>query len=373
MKKKLHYKDFGDNYEQKDPLKVLAINSAKSTAHNLDYLGFKEVSASRGESTYVIDMGNFYLASNPEGLGTKNLIADEVSIYNGKSFYKEIAKDTVASIVNDLITSGARPLIVHAHWSIADNDCLNNIQRWRDLVEGWKDACNESVVIYGAGESPTLRDILEPGKIELSGSAVGIINPKSRLVLGDKLKEGDHIILIESNGIHANGISMARGIVEKLPDRYQTTLSDGITLGEALLKPSHIYSKLQGDLFNSGIDIHYMVHMTGHGWSKLMRYTKRDFTYKIHTLPDVPEELQLLQKLGNLTDEVMYGTFNMGAGFVFYVDKEDIKKVQKIADANGFKSWCAGIVEKGPRQVIIEPINTIYGKESLNLVSEFNQ
>jgi phosphoribosylformylglycinamidine cyclo-ligase len=367
-KRSLHYSDFGDNYEQKDPLKILAIQAALSTAHNLDHLGYKEVQQSRGESTHVIDLGPFYLASNPEGLGTKNLIADKVvETQKGKSFYREVAKDTVASIVNDLITLGARPLIVSAHWSMGDNEVLKDVQRWTDLVEGWRDACNECGAIYGAGESPTLREIVMPGKIELSGSVVGIIDPKERLTIGDKLEAGDHIVLIESNGLHANGASMARGLTQKLPKKYDTVLPSGKTLGEALLKPSHIYAKLQNDLFEAGVGIHYMVHLTGHGWSKLMRYVQREFTYRMTALPNVQEEFVVLQKVGNLTDEVMYGTFNMGSGFAFYVPKSDVAKVQKIAKKNGFKSWDAGVVEEGPRQVIIEPLKITYGKETLNL------
>ncbi len=367
--KKLHNRDFGDDYSKKDPRKVFAIQEAISTANNLDDLGFKEISASRGESTHVIDVGPFYLASNPEGLGTKNLIADAMAEnHKGKSFYKDIAKDTVASIVNDLITLGARPLVVSAHWSMGDNDVLADENRWRDLVTGWKEACNECGAIYGAGESPTLRGLVMPGKLELSGSAMGIINPKSRLTLGDKLKEGDHIVLIESSGIHTNGSSLARGLTDKLPHKYNTKLSNGETLGEALLTPSHIYAKLLDELFLANIDIHYMIHMTGHGWSKLMRYVEREFIYRMHTIPDVHEEFRLLQKVGDLTEEVMYDAFNMGAGFAFYVDEKDVKKLQEIAKKKfGFKSWDAGIVEKGPRQVIIEPLNIVYGKDALNL------
>jgi phosphoribosylformylglycinamidine cyclo-ligase len=366
--KSIQYSDFGDNYEQKDPLKVLAIKSALSTSDNLKQLGYKEVTQSRGESTHVIDVGPFYLVSNPEGLGTKNLIADIVnSKQKGKSFYQALAKDTVASIVNDLITLGGRALVISAHWSMGNNDVLKYEQRWKDLVKGWRDACNECGAIYGAGESPTLRGILMPGKIELSGSAVGIINPKKRLTLGNRLKVGDHIVLIESNGLHANGVSMARGLAEKLPKKYSTILANGKKLGEQLLKPSHIYAKLQNDLFEAGVDIHYMVHITGHGWSKLMRYVEREFTYRINTLPDVQEEFKVLQKVGKLTDEAMYGAFNMGAGFAFYVPKDDVEKVQKLAKSNGFKSWDAGIVEEGKRQVIIEPLNLIYGAEMLKL------
>src|SRR5258708_1492002 len=201
-----HNRDFGDNYEKKDPVKVSAIRAADKTAHNLDDLGFCEVSGSRGESTHVIDLGSFYLASNPEGLGTKNLIADALSRSHPKNhYYRSLAKDTVASIVNDVITLGARPLVVSAHWSMGDNEWLADSGRWNDLVGGWAEACSEAEAIWGGGESPTLRGLVSPGKIELSGSVVGIIDPKERLTLGDKLAEGDHIVLIESNGLQTNG------------------------------------------------------------------------------------------------------------------------------------------------------------------------
>lgn len=364
-----HYSDFGDNYEVKDPLKVLAIKAATATANNLQPLGFKEITQSRGESTHVIDVGPFYLASNPEGLGTKNLISDEMSKhFPNKHFYKAVAKDTVASIVNDLITLGAQPLVVNAHWSMGDNDWLKDQQRWADLVTGWSEACTEAGAIYGAGESPTLKGIIQSGKIELSGSVMGMIKPKKHLTLGKKLKAGDRIILIESNGIQANGLSMARGLVEKQPKQYLTKLSNGQTIGEALLKPSHIYAKLVAALFEAKIDIHYMVHMTGHGWSKLMRYVERPFSYHVDTLPTVQEEFSALQKFGKLSDEVMYGTFNMGTGYAIFVPEKYADAVIDIAQKSySFKSWDAGSVNEGERQVIIEPLQLTYSADTLNL------
>jgi phosphoribosylformylglycinamidine cyclo-ligase len=366
--KSLTYSKVGDDYEKKDRCKRIAIEAAISTAHNLKSLGFSEVSASRGESTHVIDIGDCYLASNPEGLGTKNLIADEVArSHPNKTFYREIAQDTVASIVNDVITLGARPLVVSAHWSMGDNEWMRNEPRWKDLVEGWRDACNEAGAIYGAGESPTLKGLVRPVRIELSGSVMGIIDPKERLTIGNKLQVGDHIILVESNGLQSNGASLVRRLAQKLPKKYDTLLPTRETLGEALLHPSHIYARLQEKIFKAGIDIHYMVHLTGHGWSKLMRYDERNFTYRITTLPDVQEEFRFLQKVGKLSDQEMYGTFNMGAGYGFYVSPKDVKAVQRIAKKLGFKSWDAGVVEKGERQVIIEPLNLTYGKETLNI------
>lgn len=366
----LQYKDFGDDYSKKDPFKKYAMQVASRTAENLKDLGFPEVSASRGESAHVIDLGPFYLAGVIEGLGTKNCIADAMyKLDSSRSYYDAVAIDTVASIVNDLITVCARPLSVFPHWSIGNNDWLQDEIRSHDLINGWAAACDDSMAIYAGGETPTNRGILYPEAAELSGSAFGIIQPKERLTLGEKLEAGDHIVLIESSGIHANGVSLARGIIEKLPETYLTKLPSGKSIGEALLARSHIYARLQETLFQRNADIHYRVNMTGHGWSKLMRANK-DFTYNMKVIPPPPEEFLYLQQAGPISDYRAYEAFNMGAGFAFFVPKKEVEKVQVTAEEMGFQSWDAGIVEiveDGSKQVFIEPLNLHYGREMLDL------
>src|SRR5258708_197583 len=108
-KQKITYSQVGDNYDTKDPIKVLAQTAASSTGWNLLQHGFTEVSDSRGESAYVWKQGNIYMASVTEGLGTKNLIADGTREFSGKTYYDVIGHDTVATIINDLITVGAKP------------------------------------------------------------------------------------------------------------------------------------------------------------------------------------------------------------------------------------------------------------------------
>ncbi len=362
------YSQVGDDYDKKDPLKVIAQTAASETSNNLRKYGYKEISASRGESAHVIDLGNIYLASVPEGLGTKNLVAD--AIYSKdpkKSYYYEVGIDTVATIVNDLITVGAQPLVVNAHWAIGDNDWLNDKKRFRELCEGWAEGCNRAGAIYGGGETPTLQGIIFPDKSELSGAAVGIINPKSRLTLGEKLSAGDHIVFIASNGIQTNGLSLARHVANVLlSNGYQTKLPNGKTFGEALMSPSYIYAKLMLDLFENEVQIHSMVHMTGHGLRKVMR-SNREFTYRISYLPTPQDEFLLMQSALNYTEEDMYSIFNMGIGFAFFVPNSDTKKVIKIAKIHKFEAWDAGVVEKGPRQVIIEPKDIVFAESTLQI------
>lgn len=358
------YQESGVDYEQLDALKQFAQMAAAETDGNLPP-GMSVVAGSRGESAFVVDIGPFYLTVVQEGLGTKNLVAEAVGTED-QTFMNKIGRDTVAMIINDLISVGAQPLLVNVHWALGSDQWLAHKNRGEDLVRGWAAACNDAGAVYAAGETPMLKGIIYPETIELSGSAVGIINPKDRLTLGDKLKPGDHIILIESSGIHANGLTLARRIVEELPNGYQTRLADGRTFSEALLNPTHIYAKLQQEVFAHGLDIHYMVHMTGHGWRKLMR-ANRDFTYHMHTVPPAQEEFALIQQVGKISDEEMYGTFNMGAGFVVMVAAQDADEVMRTALGFGYEAWDAGVVEHGPKQVIIEPIGVTYAADTLNI------
>lgn len=364
MKKKLKYKDVGDDYQKKDPLKIFALKAAASTKNNIRDTGIKEVAASRGESAYVFDMGEYYGAFTQEGLGTKNLIADAMS-ESSKTFYDAIGIDTVATIVNDLITMGARPLVVSPHWAIGDNSWLNNTKRFKDLVTGWMKGCTEAGAVYGGGETPTLQGIVSPETVELSGSAFGIIQKKD-LITENNLKLGDAIILFESSGIHTNGLSMARALADRLPQKYKTKLLNGKTYGEALLTPSYIYAKLVKALMASDVDIHYLIHITGHGWRKLMR-AKKKVTYRMHMVPPVQEEFTLIEQVSGMSVEEMYGTFNMGAGFACFVTKNEVEKVLNIAKKLKIKAWYAGNLEKGPRQVIIEPLKVIFSSASLEL------
>lgn len=362
----LTYKNSGVNYRLIDPFKKLAQKNGMLTSSNILNTDFKEISQSRGESAFVTESSDCYYAFVIEGLGTKNLVADEVSKITGKSYYDTIAQDTVAMIVNDLITVGARPLIINAYWAVGNSNWFDDKKRAKDLVIGWKKACNLSSAIWGSGETPVLKDIVYPETIDLAGSAYGIIKPKKRLILGDKIEEGDAIILLESSGIHANGLTLARSIVNKLSDGFATKLPNGKIYGEELLTPTIIYSRLINDLLDNGVDIHYMVNITGHGWRKLMR-AKKSFIYIIEQIPPVQPIFKFIQKNGSLSNKEMYATFNMGAGFAIYIPSNQIDRVLAMAEKHKIKAWIAGKIKKGAKQVIIKPLNIIFQQKELNI------
>lgn len=360
------YAQTGVDYSVMDPLKKKAQEMGKQTAENLLKFNAKEIVGSRGESAYVWEEEDSYKALVIEGLGTKNLVADEVAKITGKTYYDSIAQDTIAMIVNDIITIGAMPQVINAYFAAGGPDWFKDATRSEALIEGWANACNLAGATWGGGETPGLAGIIYPETIDLAGACVGIVKPKERLTLGEKLQEGDKILLIESSGIHANGLSLARTIAEKLPEGYATKLADGTMYGESLLAPTYIYVNLIKELFEAGIEIHYMVNITGHGWRKLMR-ANQEFTYQISLVPPVPKIFGFIQEHSGNTDLEMYGNFNMGAGFAIFLAPTEIEKAQEIASKNNFKSWNAGTVKQGPKKVVIEPKNITFDDKSLDL------
>ena len=141
----------------------------------------------------------------------------------------------MATIINDLVSVGAIPLVLNAYWADSGDGFLQDGKRMRDFIRGWEKACNFAGVVWGGGETPTLKGVIEADSSDLGGSAVGIIKKKKHLVTDKKLKSGDRIILIKSNGINANGISLARKVAEKLPKGYSTKLPNRKLYGESLL------------------------------------------------------------------------------------------------------------------------------------------
>jgi phosphoribosylformylglycinamidine cyclo-ligase len=362
----LDYRQSGVDYSRIDPLKILAQQAAAATAGNLARHGLHEVAASRGESAYVVDCGEFYLASITECLGTKALVADEMRKVTGRTYYDLIAQDTLAMALNDIITVGATPVSVHAYWAAGGSDWFADGERARDLVAGWQAACNRCGVAWGGGETPALAGVVAPDRIDLAASCVGLVRPKSRLTLGEKLAAGDAIVLVESSGIHANGVSLARKVAERLPEGFASRLPDGSLYGEALLVPTLLYPPLMEALAAAAIVPHYCVNVTGHGWRKLMRHLG-SFRYRINALPPVPAVLRFVQEQAAIDDREAYGNLNMGAGFALYVASGDATRTVDVAQQAGLRSWIAGRVEEGPKQVLIEPLDLAFAGDELHV------
>jgi phosphoribosylformylglycinamidine cyclo-ligase len=362
----IDYRAAGVDYDKIDPLKIDAQRAAAATAGNLARHGLRELAASRGESAYVVDMGDYYLASITECLGTKVLIADAMRAITGKTYFDALAQDTLAMAVNDIITVGATPVSVQAYWAAGSSAWFDDKVRAADLVRGWKAVCDRCGVSWGGGETPSLGGVVNAETIDLAASCIGVIKPKERLTIADKLKAGDAIVLLASSGIHANGVSLARKVAAETPEGYRARLSDGRLFGEALLDPTVLYPPVTEALFAAGIVPHYCANITGHGWRKIMRHPAA-FTYRIHTLAPVPPVLAYAQHAARLSDAEAYGTFNMGAGFALFVSAAEADRAAALADAAGVPAWVAGTVEAGPKQVVIEPLGVRFGAADLHL------
>jgi phosphoribosylformylglycinamidine cyclo-ligase len=366
--KKDAYAEAGVDYGAMDPGKIRAQRTAADTARWLAGRGASEVTESRGESAYVIELPDRYLSMVTEALGTKNLVADATRAITGRSHYDEIARDTVATILNDLASVGGQPLAITAYWGSGSSGWFEDAERMADLTSGWAAACDEAGCAWGGGETQALSGMIEPNTLVLGGSGVGSV-PKEKLLLGSRLCVGDVMLAAPSTGIHANGLSLARKLASALPQGYATPVpgdARGRGLGEVLLDPSPLYGPLLEALQRAGIELHYAVHVTGHGWRKLMR-SPAQLSYRVDTLPEVPPVLRYLQSLARMGDDEAYGTFNMGIGYVFFVPSAEVTRARTAAVSCGRDLIPIGRVEAGPRQVEIVPLGLRFGDSSLRI------
>lgn len=361
----LRYEESGVNYDQLDAFKRHCQRAAAATAHVLRDHGLIEPPFIRGESAYLLEAADEYIAHVEEGLGTKNLVADAMLEATGQSYYRNIGIDTVATIVNDLITTGALPISVAMHAAVGDAAWLADARRSGELIDGFAHGCTLAGAVWGGGETPTLRDIVNPGAIVLAGSAIGRIRPKSLRITGD-VRDGDAIIFVASTGVHTNGLTLCRKLAGALPQGYQSPLHDGRTYGAALLDASAIYVKLIAHLQRAHLQPRYAVHVTGHGWRKLMRLNE-PFVYQIHTVREPPAVFKFIQQAGPVEPYEAYATFNMGVGFALYVSPEETQHCLKIAAEAGYDAWLAGSVraQGGRKAVEIEPLGITFSADSL--------
>jgi phosphoribosylformylglycinamidine cyclo-ligase len=384
------YRAAGVDYDALDAGKRLAMAKALSTSPLLQRRGGRALDASRGEPAFVFELGSQTLAFVVEGLGTKSIIARHVLEQQGLDRFADVAYDTVAAILNDLCCVGALPLVVNAYFATGASEWYLQEQRSASLLEGWRRACADAGCVWGGGESPSLPGMLAEHDIELAGAAVGAVPAGAAAILGERLGAGDEIVIVVSNGLHANGASLARLIAGQLPDGYATALpsvdaapgsamvlpgvdaaagSAAVTFGEALLQPSVMYVPLIAALLEAGVDVTYLSHVTGHGLLKLMRPAKQ-LTYRIERLPPVPPVLSFLVERAGMDAPAAYSTFNMGCGYAVYCGAGRGEQVVAIARDLGLGALVAGRVEDGPRQVLLEPLGVRFGSERLELSVE---
>jgi phosphoribosylformylglycinamidine cyclo-ligase len=360
------YTAAGVDYQALDAGKRSALTEALATSPLLAAQGGRALDASRGEPAFVFEVAGQTLAFVVEGLGTKSVIARHCEPELGAVGFANVAYDTVAAIVNDLCCVGALPLVVNAYFATGASEWYDDSARNAALVTGWRRACEAAGATWGGGESPSLPALVAGEDIELAGSAIGFVPTGRRPLLGETLTAGDEIVLVASSGLHANGASLARMIASRLPDGYRTPLPSGRSFGAAVLDHSVIYATLVRALLAEDPGIHYLSHITGHGFLKVMR-PQRAFTYEITELPPVPEVLRFLADEAGMSPAAAYSTFNMGAGFAVYCSAGAGPDVVRIATGLGLTAHVAGTVHAGPRRVLLQEIGVTFEGETLDL------
>jgi len=360
------YGEAGVDYATLDAGKRNALTEALATSGLLGQRGGRAIDESRGEPAFVFELAGRTFAFVVEGLGTKSIIARQLQDELGASGFRNVAYDTVAAIVNDLSCVGALPLVVNAYFATGASGWYEQHDRQLALLRGWQQACIDAGATWGGGESPSLPELVASDDIELAGSAVGLVPDGQSAILGADLAPGDEIVLIASSGLHANGSSLARMIAGRLPDGYMTRLPSGRSFGAALLDPTVLYVRLVEALLHGDVGVHYLSHITGHGMLKLMR-PRRDLTYRITRLPEVPEVLAFLAREAGMEPAAAYSTLNMGAGFAVYCAAGAGQDVVRVATGLGLTAHVAGAVEAGPRRVILSELDVVFESSDMDL------
>lgn len=378
--KPLDYHSSGVNYDVLDEFKRHCQRSAAMTTSMLARHGVTEPAGIRGESAYLLETPDEYLAHVEEGLGTKNLVADALLQLTGECHYHAIGVDTVASIVNDLITVGALPISIAMHAAVGNASWFENTARARDLAEGFAEGCRQSGAVWGGGETPALKNLICDDTIVLAGSALGRIKPKELRITG-QLQSGDAMVFLASSGIHANGLTLCRDLAARLPQGYLTpvgrstapSVSGVQNFAQALLAPTRIYVPFIQACQEAGIQLKYAVNLTGHGWRKLMRLDEPWVYRCTHLAPPLPV-FDFIAEHAGLDPLGMYGTFNMGVGFAVYVSMVEALNCLEIARQLQLPAWIGGVIEpgavgpNGPRRAVeIEPLGIVFEGDTLKI------
>jgi len=281
------------------------------------------------------------LVSGTDGVGTKLKIAFMLNRHN------TVGIDLVAMSVNDLLTSGARPLFFLDYF--ATGKLSTKVAA--DVIRGIANGCKIAGCSLIGGETAEMPGFYSAGEYDLAGFAVGIAERKA-IIDGSKIKEGDIIIGLSSSGLHSNGYSLARNLffdIKKYNARKKIKGLDS-SIGDELLKPTRIYVKSVLEIINK-FKVNGMAHITGGGITEnLPRILpeKKGLKAVIErgSWP-VPKIFSIIQNEGNVSEDEMYRTLNMGIGFMLVVNKSDAAKIIKKLHSLGETAFVIGQIEKG--------------------------
>ncbi|GAB4308886.1 MAG: phosphoribosylformylglycinamidine cyclo-ligase [Methanobacteriaceae archaeon] len=297
-------------------LEELTIKSL--TSRLKETLNYREIITESGHFAALVKLGNKAIAMSTDGVGSKILVAKMMNKYD------TVGIDCIAMVVNDILCVGAEPIALVDYLAVEKPDPQIAEQIGIGLAKGAK----ESEIAIIGGETASLPEIVND--FDLAGTGIGLVDIE-KIITGKEIQDGDVLIGIESNGIHSNGLSLARKVffekeklnIDDLLPGYSHT-----TVGEELLKPTTIYVKPIIKLLKSNLNIHGLAHITGGGFLNLKRL-KKGISFNITNLPELLPIFRSIYAL-NVPLNEMYRVFNMGIGFVVIVSPEDSKKALKI-------------------------------------------
>lgn len=293
----------------------------------------------------IKDMEKPTLVSGTDGVGTKIKLAFLMDKHD------TIGIDCVAMCVNDVACAGGEPLFFLDYIA-----CGRNIpEKIATIVKGVAEGCKQSDAALVGGETAEHPGLMPEDEYDLAGFAVGVVERKD-LITGENIKPGDVLVGIASSGVHSNGFSLVRKVFDMTKESLDTYYDElGKTLGEALLAPTRIYVKAMKSVKNAGVKVKGCSHITGGGFYEniprmlpegIRAVVKKD-SY------EVPAIFRLMQKKGNIADEMMYNTYNMGLGMVLALDPADVDKTLEALKAAGETAYVVGTCEAGEKGVTL--------------------
>ena len=285
------------------------------------------------------------LVSGTDGVGTKLKLAFIMDKHDS------VGSDWVAMCVNDIACAGGEPLFFLDYIACGKN----YPEKIASIVSGVAEGCKQSNAALIGGETAEMPGFYPEDEYDLAGFAVGIVDEKD-IITGKDVKAGDVLIGMASSGVHSNGFSLVRKVFsmdKKTLDTYHEEL--GTTLGEALIAPTKIYVKALRSIKDAGVRIKACSHITGGGFyeniPRMLPEGKRAVVEK--NSYEVPAIFKMLAREGEIAEQMMYNTYNMGLGMILAVDPADVDKTMEAVKAAGETPYVVGKIEDGEKGVTL--------------------
>nr|WP_296837294.1 phosphoribosylformylglycinamidine cyclo-ligase [uncultured Marvinbryantia sp.] len=283
------------------------------------------------------------LLSGTDGCGTKVKLAFILDKHD------TIGIDAVAMCVNDIACAGGEPLFFLDYIACGKN----YPEKIAAIVSGVAEGCVQSDCALIGGETAEHPGLMPENEYDIAGFAVGVVDKKD-LITGEDIKAGDTLIGIASSGVHSNGFSLVRKVFSMDKESLDTYYEElGKTLGEALLAPTRIYVKALRSVKEAGVRIKGCSHITGGGFYENIPRMLPDGARAVVKKDsyEVPAIFRMLAKEGQIAEQMMYNTFNMGIGMVLAVDPADVEKTKAALAAAGETAYVIGSVAAGEKGV----------------------